>query len=152
MKFFGTFLLILISNLMFSQNLKEFRTLLQSGENSEKSAKVLIQKSEKAFQKTDEPIFASFLAVGHFFMAKHAFSPFKKMSYFNEGKKIMDHAVLKDPKNVEIRLMRLSTQEKAPKILGYTKNISEDKKVIIAEYENIKDEDLKIYVKKILKL
>ncbi len=152
MKFFSAFLLILTSNIMFSQNLKEFRTLLQSGESSEKSAKDLIQKSEEAFLKSKEPIFASFLAVGHFFMAKHVFSPFKKMSHFNEGKKIMDNAVLKDPKNVEIRLMRLSTQENAPKILGYTKNIEEDKKVIISEYQNIKDEDLKIYVKKILKL
>lgn len=152
MKLVATFLFILISNSMFSQNLHELRTLLQNGENSERSAKVLIQKSEDAFRKTKEPIYASFMAVGHFFMAKHVFSPFKKMSHFNEGKKILDNAILKEPHNVEIRLMRLTTQEKAPKFLGYTKNISEDKKVIIREYENIKDKDLRNYVKNYLNL
>lgn len=152
MKFLISFLLILFSSMMFSQNLQEFRILLQNGEKTEKSAIILIEKSKVALQNTKQPIYASFLAVGHFFMAKHVFSPFKKISHFNAGKKLMNIAVLKDPKNVEIRLMRLSTQEKAPKILGYTKNISEDKKVIINEYENIKDEDLKIYVKKYLNL
>lgn len=137
---------------MFSQNLQELRTLLQNGEKSEKSAKVLIEKSEGAFQKSNEPIYAGFMAVGHFFMAKHVFSPFKKMSHFNEGKKIMDNAVLNEPKNVEIRIMRLITQEKAPKILGYTRNISEDKQMIINEYKDIKDEELKIYVKNYLNL
>lgn len=137
---------------MFSQNLQELRILLQNGERSEKSAENLIQKSEKAFDATNQPIYASFLAVGHFFMAKHAFSPFKKMSHFNEGKKIMDNAVQQEPKNVEIRLMRLITQEKAPTLLGYTKNISEDRKIIINEYEHIKDRELLTYIKNYLKL
>ena len=137
---------------MFPQNLQELRTLLHSGEKSEKSAKILLEKSSAAYEKTNQPIYAGFFAVGKFFMAKHAFNPLKKMSYFNEGKKNMDGAVRREPKNLEIRLMRLITHDKAPKLLGYSNNISEDRKIIMNEFKNIPDEDLKLYIKNYLKL
>ncbi len=152
MKILSVIFFLLMANMMFSQNLPELRTLLKTGETSEASAKVLIDKSSTAFNKTKQPIYAGFMAIGQFFMAKHAFSPFKKMSYFNEGKKNLDNAIIKDPKNAEIRLLRLITQEKAPKLLGYSQNISEDKRVITSEYTKIEDEALKLYIKNYLNL
>ena len=148
-----TFLLLLIiSNLMFSQNLKEYRALLQKGEKSEKSAKTLIDKSTTAYKNSKEPVYLGFLAVGKFFMAKHAFNPLKKMSYFNEGKKLMENSLKAEPDNLEVRLMRLITQESVPKILGYSQNISEDRTYLTRSYKNTTDEDLKIYIKDYLKL
>lgn len=148
-----TFLLLLIiSNLMFSQNLKEYRALLQTGEKSEKSAKTLIDKSTTAYKNSKEPVYLGFLAVGKFFMAKHAFNPLKKMSYFNEGKKLMENSLKAEPDNLEVRLMRLITQESVPKILGYSQNISEDRTYLTRSYKNTTDEDLKIYIKDYLKL
>lgn len=148
-----TFLLLLIiSNLMFSQNLKEYRALLQTGEKSEKSAKILIDKSTTAYKNSKEPVYLGFLAVGKFFMAKHAFNPLKKMSYFNEGKKLMENSLKAQPDNLEVRLMRLITQESVPKILGYSQNISEDRTYLTRSYKNTTDEDLKIYIKDYLKL
>lgn len=148
-----TFLLLLIiSNLMFSQNLKEYRALLQTGEKSEKSAKNLIDKSTTAYKNSKEPVYLGFLAVGKFFMAKHAFNPLKKMSYFNEGKKLMESSLKSEPDNLEVRLMRLITQESVPKILGYSQNISEDRTYLTRSYKNTEDEDLKIYIKDYLKL
>lgn len=152
MKNYILLFLLLISNNMFSQNLKEFRDLLKTGENSEKSAKILIEKSGTAFKKSNQPIYAGFLAVGKFFMAKHAFNPLRKMSYFNEGKKILETAVQKEPDNLEVRLIRLITQESVPKILGYYQNISEDRIFLTRSYQNTKDEDLKNYIKDYLKL
>lgn len=137
---------------MVAQNLPELRNLLRSAENSEKSAKMLIKKSEDAYTKTKAPIYGAFLATGQFLMAKHVFSPFKKISYFNEGKKNLEEAISDDPKNVEIRLMRLITQEKAPKMLGYTKNITEDRRIIAKDYRTIEDADLKLYIKNYLNL
>ncbi len=145
-------LLLLISNLMFSQNLKEYRALLQTGEKSEKSAKTLIDKSTTAYKNSKEPVYLGFLAVGKFFMAKHAFNPLKKMSYFNEGKKLMENSLKAEPDNLEVRLMRLITQESVPKILGYSQNISEDRTYLTRSYKNTTDEDLKIYIKDYLKL
>lgn len=148
-----TFLLLLIiSNLMFSQNLKEYRALLQTGEKSEKSAKILIDKSTTAYKNSKEPVYLGFLAVGKFFMAKHAFNPLKKMSYFNEGKKLMENSLKAQPDNLEVRLMRLITQESVPKILGYSQNISEDRTYLTRSYKNTTDEDLKVYIKDYLKL
>lgn len=152
MKRLTLLLLLIISNVMFSQNLKEYRDLLKTGESSEKSAKMLIAKSSTAYQESKEPIYAGFLAVGKFFMAKHAFNPLKKMSYFNEGKKTMDQALQADPKNLEIRLMRLITQENAPAILGYNKQINEDRTYLAREYKTTNDIDLKLYIKDYLKL
>jgi hypothetical protein len=152
MKRLSLLIILLISNVMFSQNLKEYRALLQTGENSEKAAKTLIEKSNTAYQGTKKPIYAGFLAVGKFFMAKHVFNPLKKMSYFNEGKKILETAVKNEPDNLEVRLMRLITQESVPKILGYYQNIEEDRAFLTRSYKNTNDEDLKIYIKDYLKL
>lgn len=152
MKLLSFLFIFLVSNVMVAQNLPEFRTLLQKAETSENSTKILIQKSEDAYSTTKSPIYSAFLATGQFLMAKHAFSPLKKMSYFNEGRKNLDGAIQKDPKNTEIRLMRLITQEKAPKMLGYTKNIKEDRRIIMNEYRNIEDAGLKLYIKNYLNL
>lgn len=152
MKKLGFFLFLIFSHMMLSQNLDECRELMRSGENSQRSAQILIEKSSIAYKKTKQPIFAGFSAVGQFFMAKHVFNPFKKLSYFNDGRKTMDEAIRMDPDNIEIRLMRLITQEKAPVILGYTHNISEDKNFIIKEYKNSPDGELKSYIKNYLKL
>lgn len=152
MKRLSFLIILLISNMMFSQNLKEFRTLLKTGENSEKSTKILIEKSTSALKNTKKPIYEGFLAVGNFFMAKHAFNPMKKISYFNDGKKQMENALKSDPVNLEIRLMRLITQENVPAILGYNQKIKEDRNFLAKEYKNTNDEDLKIYIKDYLKL
>ena len=143
---------LIISQMMLSQNLNEYRTLLKSGESSEKAAKDLIEKSTTAYKKTNKPLYAGFLAVGQFFMAKHIFNPLKKMKYFNDGKKTLEYAVKSDPGNLEIRLMRLITQEKAPRILGYTQNISEDRTFLTRAYKSTEDDDLKLYIKNYLKL
>lgn len=143
---------LFFTGMMQSQNLKEYRALLKTGENSEKSAKQLIEKSTTAYGETREPLYAGFLAVGNFFMAKHVFNPLKKMSYFNTGKETMESAVKKDPKNLEIRLMRLITQENVPKFLGYSQHIKEDRKFLTQQYLTTADEDLKIYIKDYLKL
>ena len=152
MKKIGLFLLIIFTNVMFAQNLKDYRSLLQKGENSEVAAKALIEKSSTAFSETKQPIYAGFLAVGKFFMAKHVFNPLKKMTYFNEGKNTMEAAIKSDPKNLEVRLMRLITQESVPKLLGYFQNIEEDRNFLTRDYKKTTDKDLKIYIKEYLKL
>lgn len=143
---------LLMGMMVFSQNVKEFRSLMKTGESSETSAKLLIKRSAEELQAQKKPVYEAFLAVGNFFMAKHAINPLKKMSYFKQGKKMLEDAVRKDPKNLEIRLMRLISQEKTPKMLGYNQNITEDRNFLKKEYLNTNDEDLKIYIKKYLKL
>lgn len=58
-------------------------------------------------------------------------NPASKIASFNKGKKLLDEAVNLDQNNVEIRFLRFATQVKAPGFLGYSKNISQDKKAIL---------------------
>lgn len=143
---------LLICQVMGAQNLKELRILIKQCEKSETASKSLIEKSTAAYVVNKEPIYAGFMAVGNFFMAKHAFNPLKKISYFNQGKKLLENAVRSEPDNVEIRVMRLLTQENIPNILGYHQHIKEDRIFIRKEYQKIDDPDLKKFVIDYLKL
>lgn len=143
---------LLISSFMLTQNLKEYRTLIQLGKDSEKSSIQLIEKSTSAYNSTKEPIFLGFIAVGDFFMAKHAFNPIKKISYFSHGKKMLESAVERDPTNLEIRLMRLIAQENIPRILGYHQHIEEDRNFVYRNYKKTTDSDLKTFIIEYLKL
>ena len=69
--------------------------------------------------------------------AVHVFNPISKLRTFNRGKKKIDEAVMADPDNVEIRIIRLSIQTKSPSFLGYRDNIDEDKKIIQANHKSI---------------
>ena len=145
-------LVFFFATMIYGQDLSDFRLLLQKGENSEKATKTLITSSQDAFNKNKKQIYEAFVAVGNFFMAKHAVNPLSKYSYFNKGKKALDNAVSKDPNNLEIRFMRYISQEQTPAFLGYNKDLKSDKTFILAEYKKSKDEDLNKRIKMNLKL
>lgn len=152
MKKFFIPIFMIISVFCFSQNLTEFRNLMQKGESSEAHAKTLLEKSKLEYDKTKLPIYEALAAVGHFFMAKHGGNPISKYSHFNKGKRLLSDAIKKEPKNLEIRFMRYICQEKTPDFLGYKDDLQEDKKFILNEYKNTKDENLKSYIKNYFKL
>ncbi len=75
----------------------------------------------------------------------------EKISSFKSGATLLENEIKNKPKSVEYRLLRLAIQEKAPKVLGYNKNMEEDKKVLIKSFSGL-DKFLQIqimdYVKK----
>ncbi len=73
-------------------------------------------------------------------------TPKEKIAVFKEGKTLLESSIAKEPKNGEFRFIRIAIQEKSPKILHYTGNIEEDKKILIQTYES-----LEIVVKKAIK-
>ncbi len=146
------FLLIFAFGILKSQSLEEFRGYLKTGESSAEVSKTFLEKSKSAFETTKKPIYEAFYAVSNFFMAKHSVNPINKLSYFNKGKKLLDDAVKSEPNNLEIRLMRLISQEKTPKILGYKSSIASDKDFILKNYKNSPDKDLINFIKKYLKI
>ena len=66
----------------------------------------------------------------------------KRKEKLKEGIQWVEDAVAKAPKNVEVRLIRLSIQENLPKFLKYDQNIEEDRKFIQESLPNIKDKGL----------
>ena len=71
----------------------------------------------------------------------------EKTTLFNEGKDLLEYAVKEDPSNIEIRCIRMSVQEHAPKITGYHENIGEDKKFILINYKHTRSQEVKNFVK-----
>ena len=54
-----------------------------------------------------------------------------KFNLFKRGKADLEQAILFDPKNPEIRFLRLATQTNAPGFLFYKSDIVEDKKIVL---------------------
>ncbi|AHF15855.1 hypothetical protein [Niabella soli] len=63
--------------------------------------------------------------------------PAKKLALFKQGHKKLEAAVAASPQNGEFRLLRLMIQENAPKNLGYSKNITEDSKMVKEQYTSL---------------
>lgn len=59
---------------------------------------------------------------------------------------MLEFAVASEPNNIEIRLIRLSIQEKVPKIVNYNKNKKEDKDFLL-EHNKEQSGNLKTYIK-----
>ena len=131
-----------------AQDFSAYRKLIAKAKNSETATKEYLSKAEKDFKTTQNPVFQSYIGIGNFFMAKHAFNPLRKISYFEKGKKNLEDAIAKDPKNLETRFLRLVSQENMPQVLGYHKNIAADKSFVLQEYQNSKDAELVTLIKK----
>lgn len=69
-----------------------------------------------------------------------------RKTLMTEGIKSLESLISKNSANTELRLIRLSIQENLPKIVGYNKNIKDDKALIIKNYSK-ENAALKKYIK-----
>lgn len=120
---------VIIIQQQTSINLNKLRELCDIAKKDYSTCEKLYNQL-KNYTATDKTI-DGYKALISFLMANHVFNPFYKMHYFNEGKKILNTAILQDPQNVELRFLRYVIQSELPEVLGYTKNIYEDKEFII---------------------
>jgi hypothetical protein len=98
---------------------------------------------EELSTSTESAVYLAYLGAFQIIWAKHSSNPISKFKSFKKGKRNIEDAVMVNPKNVEIRLLRLSVQSNCPSFLGYTKNIEEDKKFIQSNIKNITSAFLK---------
>jgi len=80
-------------------------------------------RMHEAFEKTD--ITKENLLVGYkggvlMGMSRHHPNPFKKMGFFNDGKKLLERAIAVAPESMEMRFLRLTIQTNLPSFLGYS--------------------------------
>lgn len=99
----------------------------------------------------DTPIERGYEAAYHMFMAKHAGNPFKKMSYFKDGKSMLEKEIASSPQNIELRFIRLCIQYYVPKYLNYSSNVEEDKKYLMNNLYKISDREVKDLIYQYLK-
>ena len=66
--------------------------------------------------------------------AKHSWNPYQKLKYVARSKKTLGKALKAEPNNLEIRFMRFSIQHYTPAFLGYSKELAEDRQMIIKQF------------------
>jgi len=75
-------------------------------------------------------------------LAKPGWNIFKKMRYLRRSRDTFEKAIDRDLKDLEIRFLRLSVEHHIPFYLGFSKNISHDKQVIMENIELFKQKEL----------
>jgi hypothetical protein len=139
-------LLVLCSFTTANLSITEVRTVYEKAIYSQQIAVDLIDKLNASNNNT----FLGYKGAVTMIMAKHVFSPYKKLNYFKNGKEILEKALLKEPLNIELRFLRFSIQSNSPKFLDYHSNVTGDKSFLLKEVKTINDTDLKQRITKFL--
>ena len=149
-KFFGTLILFfaLFTSEAQTLNLHDIRKNFNKGVKDETLCKNYLKELQT---KANTPLEKGYEAAFNMFMAKHSSNPFKKMGYFRDGKKMLELQIKSDPKNAELRFIRLSIQYHSPDFLGYKQNIQEDKDFLVANLFKLQDEKTKDVIYNYLK-
>lgn len=102
-------------------------------------------------KEANSPVERAYAAAFHMFMAKHTGNPLKKMKYFREGRDRLEKELTSNPKDVEIRFIRLTIQYYIPDYLGYNGDIESDKDYVMNHLYELTDSRTKNIIYKYLK-
>jgi len=114
--------------------ISEIRMLYPNAPNSESTSLELYSKLSDINNGSNKTLVAykgASIAMGAKFSKKIK----DKIRKLKEGIQLIEYAVASEPKNVEIRLIRLSIQENIPKIANYYKNKNEDSSFLLVYYK-----------------
>lgn len=106
------------------------------------SAATLLDKAAKM----PTALAQGYKGIAYLMMARQAWNPVSKWSYFNKGKHTLEKAIKADPNNTELRYLRFSVQTNLPSFLRYSGNIEEDEQFIRTHLQQLQDDDLKMRV------
>ena len=139
------FIFILLLGL-FSPSLTKVRTDYKKSFNS-KEITLQLNKYLAEVKKTDKKLLVAYKGAVLILMAKYSKVIKEKKTFFKEGATLLNFAIFEEPANVEMRCIRLSIQENAPKLLKYRANKTEDKQFIKDGSDAIKSSPIKTYVR-----
>jgi hypothetical protein len=135
-------------------DLVELRKQLDRAANDSKIADQLNDRLKNLDEKNAEPVMLGFKAISTLILAKHAFNPMSKVSHFKKGKRILEAAIARDPKNPELIFFRYTTQINVPAMLNYSDNVTADRQLLVNYLKSSakapKDADLYKRIKKYL--
>lgn len=136
------FLVCFASNKAWAQKLTlpEVRDDFYRATLDYKYAFPLMEKLDK--ENHPSPLYTAYKAATMALLAKPGWNLFKKMSYLRASKRNFEDAIARDELDVEIRFLRLSVEHHLPKYLGYSKNLREDKKVIMEKIASFSEKNL----------
>jgi hypothetical protein len=123
-------------------SLQEVRIHYQSAATKENDCRQLLKELETVEEKSN-PVLGGYRASAMMMMANHVFNPFKKLSYFNDGKALLERSIAADGQNVELRFLRFAAQSECPSFLNYNSQVDADKQLLLNSLSQIKDQQLK---------
>lgn len=142
------FLLITGKSMMADPDIEQVRALSEKAPMNEDACEELLELLEP--YDASSPLLYGYKGIATMVKAKHVFNPFKRLSYFKEGKAILEEAIEADPTNIELRYLRFSAQTKAPGFLGYNDFLEEDRIFLIKVLPAIDHKGMKNKVRNFL--
>ncbi|MGK2863237.1 MAG: hypothetical protein ACSLE0_15000 [Chitinophagaceae bacterium] len=139
---FLLWLVIPFNNGTMEPDLVAVRKMYQEAARNEKACQKLLF-SLNSFDENNNPLLAGYKAGAKMMMARYAFNPINKLSYFSNGRRLLERSIQKDSKTLELRFIRFTVQTQAPKFLGYHHAINEDRIFIKNSIDSLTDQDLK---------
>lgn len=88
------------------------------------------------------PIITAYEASAKALLANYSWNPISKISYLKEAQVLLAEAVQMDAQNIEIRFLRFYIENSIPAFLGLSKNLEEDKMVILDNIDAFDDINL----------
>jgi len=134
--------LVFLSN---NPEITDIRKLYSSVVNTESNAKEFASKFTEITNEDNKTLVA-YKGASIIILSKYKKKISDKSKIFKEGANMVEFAITSEPNNIEIRLIRLSIQENAPKILKYNANKKEDRNFLLEHYEEVSG-NLKVYIK-----
>ncbi len=132
MKFFVLVAVLIMNTLLANSSVNSIDDIRKKYQLAVYDSKIANALSDK-LSKIDNPdaLTLAYKGCTEALKAKHAWNPYNKLDYMNSFDKIITEAVLKSSDDIEIRFLRYSVQLNTPKYLGLSKNLAEDKSMII---------------------
>lgn len=132
MKFYSLVAVLVMSTLMAFSSVHSIEDIRKKYQLAVYDSKVTNALSDK-LSKIENPdaLTLAYKGCTEALKAKHAWNPYNKLDYMNSFDKIINEAISKSPDDIEIRFLRYSVQLNTPKYLGLSKNLAEDKSMIV---------------------
>ncbi len=130
-----TFLLCL--SLAFSRNkyeIEELRVIFYSAIQNDDKMDDFRNKLLQVFGEYNtkiESLGIAYWGIYHTLIAKHSYNPYTKLKELKKGLDIIDQAIQKDKKNLEIRFLRFSVLHHIPDFFGYNDEKKDDAQAIL---------------------
>lgn len=128
-----------------SGDLETLRNAYSKANSSNEGAKNFIEIADN--KSSSDPIIVGYKAAAEILEAKVTTEKNKRKSFIKSGASGLESLIKANPNNIELRLIRMSVQENIPKIVGYNKNLKEDKTFILNNYSK-QNSALKAYIRK----
>lgn len=119
----------------------ELRDLFYEASDDGDASDKLFEKM-KSVNENSLAVHIGFKGMSYLIQAKHSYNPYTKLSYFYEGRDLLESAIKKSPTNIELRFFRYIIQGNTPSFLGYQGNLKEDKALMIRDLPTSGDTDL----------